>query len=66
MGIMRVRGWWGVGWSKSGGWGCLAGGELGDNELRLSLMKLVFPTFIRKVIFLIFEQLVFLEKIFFK
>lgn len=42
------------------------GGWQEVNGLGLSHMRLVFPTFIREVIFLIFEELVFREKVFFK
>lgn len=42
---------------KGGGWG-------GENELDMPLMELVSPTFNRKVIFLIFKELLFLEEMF--
>lgn len=36
----------------------------GDNKLRISLMQLVFPIFIREVIFSLLKNFLFLQKIF--
>lgn len=52
----------GGGWNGQG-WG-LAGIRIGWVEgLAMSLMRLIFSTFIMKVIFLIFKKLTLLEKI---
>lgn len=48
------------------GVGVLGGWVEGDDKLRMPLMQLVFPTSIGKVIFFIFMELVFLEKLFSK
>lgn len=42
-----------------GGWGR-------DNKWRMSLMELIFLTFTTKVVFFIFKELGFHEKMFFK
>jgi len=53
-----------------GGWGedevCGSVGRTGHNQYRIPLVKLVFPNSIRKVVLLIFKQLVFLNKMFYQ
>lgn len=44
---------------------CVEGWK-GHNQYRMTLMELVFPTTTKKVIFLIFKELIFLNEMFFK